>query len=58
MYICGFRINANLVKEGSFRIDANLVKEELIAQLRENWIERAKWMNVHFIVRCETNKAD
>ena len=29
MYTCGFRINANLVKEGSFRINAKLVKEEL-----------------------------
>ena len=27
---CGFRINANLVKEGSFRINAKLVKEELM----------------------------
>ena len=27
-YTCGFRINANLVKEGSFRINAKLVKEE------------------------------
>ena len=26
---CGFRINANLVKEGSFRINAKLVNEEL-----------------------------
>ena len=31
MYTCGFRINANLVKEGSIRINANLVKEELNA---------------------------
>ena len=29
MYTCGFRINANLVKEGSFYINAKLVKEEL-----------------------------
>ena len=29
MYTCGFRVNANLVKEGSFRINAKLVKEEL-----------------------------
>ena len=29
MYTCGFRINANLLKEGSFRINAKLVKEEL-----------------------------
>ena len=29
MYTCGFRINANLVKEGSFRINAKLVKKEL-----------------------------
>ena len=29
MYICGCRINANLVKEGNFRINAKLVKEEL-----------------------------
>ena len=29
MYICGFRINAKLVKESSFRINAKLVKEEL-----------------------------
>ena len=28
MYTCGFRINANLVKEGSFRINTKLVKEE------------------------------
>ena len=30
MYTCGFRINANLVKEGSFHINAKLVKEEII----------------------------
>ena len=30
MYTCGFRINANLVKESSFRIKAKLVKEELM----------------------------
>ena len=30
MYTCGFRINSNLLKEGSFRIKAKLVKEELI----------------------------
>ena len=29
MCTCGFRINANLVKEGSFCINAKLVKEEL-----------------------------
>ena len=29
MYTYGFRINANLVKEGCFRINAKLVKEEL-----------------------------
>ena len=29
MYTCGFRINANLVKEGSFLKNAQLVKEEL-----------------------------
>ena len=29
MYTCAFRINANLVKEGSVRINAKLVKEEL-----------------------------
>ena len=29
MCTCGFRINVNLVKEGSFRINAKLVKEEL-----------------------------
>ena len=30
MYTYGFRINANLVKEGNFRINAKLVKEELM----------------------------
>ena len=29
MYTCGFRINTNLVKEGSSRINAKLVKKEL-----------------------------
>ena len=29
MCTCGFRINANLVKEGSFRMNAKLVEEEL-----------------------------
>ena len=33
VYRCVFRINANLVKEGSFRINAKLVKEELKYQL-------------------------
>ena len=39
MYICGFRIHANLVKEGSFRINAKLVKKELkkfIVETREH----------------------
>ena len=34
MHICGIRLNAKLVKEGSFRINAKLVKEELMLQLR------------------------
>ena len=34
MYTCEFRINANLLKEGSFRINAKLVKEEL----KREWI--------------------
>ena len=29
MYTCGFRINANLVKEGSFHINAKLIKKEV-----------------------------
>ena len=29
MYTCGFRINANLLKEGSFCINAKLAKEEI-----------------------------
>ena len=33
MYTCGFRLNANLVKEGDSRINAKLVKEELNAKL-------------------------
>ena len=36
MYTCGFRINANLVKEGSFSMfsmNAKLVKEELTKQI-------------------------
>ena len=30
---CRFRINANLVKEGSFRINAKLAKEELYMKI-------------------------
>ena len=39
MYTCGFRINANLVKEGSFPINVKLVKEEI-------WKEARRQVNI------------
>ena len=38
MYTCVFRINANLVKEGSFRVNAKLVMEESMSLVTCNYI--------------------
>ena len=52
MYTCGFRINVNLVKEGSFRINAKLVKEELNRDQRKlnNHLKKIKCIRTYCLL--------